>query len=89
MLRELGEEELDAALEQRSVINKAENITSPIMLIHGSDDENVSVDQAIDFAEKLAELDKKHELVIVEGEKHAVPKIILEEHVKGFLLNQD
>lgn len=51
----------DEAFKARSAVHHAERIKSPILLLHGAQDNRISVEQAEQFAEKL----KAHDIPLV------------------------
>jgi len=57
-------------LAERSVMQWPEKITVPLLMIHGADDEEVPVSQALEFAEKLSSLRKEYELIVYAKEIH-------------------
>lgn len=57
----------------RSAILFAEQINTPILIIHGTVDWRVQATDALKFAERLQELKKTYELVIYAGDGHGVP----------------
>jgi dipeptidyl aminopeptidase/acylaminoacyl peptidase len=59
-----------AALAERSVMQWPEKITVPLLMIHGGDDEEVPVWQALMFAAKLSSLRKDYELIVYAKEIH-------------------
>jgi len=54
----------------RSPVFRAEQINCPILIIHGTEDQNVGVEHAKRLAEALARHEKPHDLWIVEGASH-------------------
>jgi dipeptidyl aminopeptidase/acylaminoacyl peptidase len=59
-----------AALAERSVIQWPEKVTVPLLMIHGTDDEEVPVSQALVFATKFSSLRKEYELIVYAKEIH-------------------
>ena len=59
-----------AALRERSAMNWPEKVNVPLLIIHGGDDEEVPVSQALAFATKLTELHKPYELVVYANDIH-------------------
>jgi dipeptidyl aminopeptidase/acylaminoacyl peptidase len=59
-----------AALRERSAINWPEKVNVPLLIIHGGEDEEVPVSQALAFATKLSALQKPYELVVYANEVH-------------------
>lgn len=66
--------EKQQALSERSAILWADKIpkTTPILLLHGENDERVNVTNAKAMAKKLTELKQPHKLVIYEGDNHSL-----------------
>lgn len=60
------------ALLSRSAIYWADEIETPILLLHGTADEAVDLSNSQKLAEKLSEYNKRHELVIYENGNHAL-----------------
>jgi dipeptidyl aminopeptidase/acylaminoacyl peptidase len=59
-----------AALRERSAINWPENVNVPLLIVHGGEDDEVPVSQALAFATKLSALHKPYELVVYANEVH-------------------
>jgi dipeptidyl aminopeptidase/acylaminoacyl peptidase len=59
-----------AALRERSAINWPEKLNVPLLIIHGGEDEEVPVSQALAFATKLSGLHKPYELVVYAKDIH-------------------
>jgi dipeptidyl aminopeptidase/acylaminoacyl peptidase len=59
-----------AALAERSVIQWPEKLAVPLLMIHGADDEEVPVSQALAFAARLSSLRKEYELIVYAKEIH-------------------
>ena len=62
----------EQAYKERSAVCWADEINTPLLLLHGTADEAVGLNHSVALAEKLAELGKPHELVIYEGGNHAL-----------------
>lgn len=56
--------------DQLSPISYAANVTTPVLILHGEDDTNVPVGQALYFHRALTHLRADHELVIYPREDH-------------------
>ncbi len=56
--------------DQLSPISYAANVTTPVLILHGEDDTNVPVGQAMYFHRALTHLGLEHELVIYPRENH-------------------
>ncbi len=65
-------ENKQAELKARSVMNWVDKLSRkvPILLIHGSDDKRVSVENSIQFAKALDKHHIPHKLVVYEGDNH-------------------
>ncbi len=63
-----------SALEERSVTNWPEAVNVPLLMIHGTDDDEVPVTEALAFATKLSNLKKTYELVVYAGDVHEAAK---------------
>jgi len=59
-----------AALAERSVMQWPEKLAVPLLMIHGADDEEVPVSQALAFATRLSSLRKEYELIVYAKEIH-------------------
>jgi dipeptidyl aminopeptidase/acylaminoacyl peptidase len=59
-----------AAFAERSVMQWPEKVTVPLLMIHGANDEEVPVSQALAFAAKLSSLRKEYELIVYANEIH-------------------
>jgi dipeptidyl aminopeptidase/acylaminoacyl peptidase len=55
---------------ERSPIYRVERINCPVLIIHGTEDQNVSVEHATRLANALHQQGKPHELWLVEGASH-------------------
>lgn len=62
----------DGSFRDRSAYFFVEEISAPVLLMHGRNDETISVEQAEAFSLRLTELDKKHQLVILEEKGHHI-----------------
>jgi len=66
MLGEFNEEKYAS----RSPINYFENLKTPLLIVHGTNDRRVSATSMEGFIDKLKESDKDYELLISEGQGH-------------------
>jgi dipeptidyl aminopeptidase/acylaminoacyl peptidase len=57
--------------DQLSPISYAGNVTTPVLILHGEDDTNVPVGQAMYFHRALTQFGAEHELVIYPREDHS------------------
>ena len=64
----------EQALSYRSVINWVDSLPKhvPILLLHGDQDQKVSVAQSINLSKKLEESDIQHRLVVFKGDGHGL-----------------
>lgn len=60
----------EKAIKERSSIFQMEKLKTPILIIHGENDENVPTDQALMLRDRLTELKKDFEIVILADHKH-------------------
>jgi dienelactone hydrolase len=56
--------------DQLSPVSYAANVTTPVLILHGEDDTNVPVGQAMYFHRALTQFGAEHELVIYPRENH-------------------
>lgn len=70
--RNIRNEASDNDYQVRSVVNIASSIEIPLLILHGENDKNVPVKQALEFSKKLNELKKEYELVIFEKLDHFI-----------------
>lgn len=61
------------SFRDRSCVWRAAGFAGPVLILHGKQDRNAPVSQAHLLAERLTALDKRHELVIFDGEGHDLP----------------
>ena len=59
-----------AALSERSAMNWPDRVNVPVLIIHGGEDAEVPVSQALAFATKLSALHKPYELVVYANDIH-------------------
>ena len=61
-------------LAERSVIKWLDKLPekAPILLLHGTEDKRVNVENSIDLAQALKEVGHKHKLVIYDGDNHGL-----------------
>lgn len=64
----------EEAYRSRSPIYWADRIKSPILIVHGAEDDKVGVKHAYKLAVALKEANKEHTLKVYEGLAHAFPK---------------
>jgi dipeptidyl aminopeptidase/acylaminoacyl peptidase len=57
--------------DRQSPVSYAANVTTPVLILHGADDTNVPVGQAMYFHRALTQFGAEHELVIYPRENHA------------------
>lgn len=61
-----------ATLQERSVMNWPEEVNAPLLILHGAEDKEVPVTEALAFATKFSTLKKPFELVVYAGDVHEV-----------------
>jgi dienelactone hydrolase len=57
--------------DQLSPVSYAANVTTPVLILHGADDTNVPVGQAMYFHRALTQFGAKHELAVYPRENHS------------------
>jgi len=62
----------DEVVRRRSALLWPEKIAAPILIIHGADDTQVPPVQSLKMAERLTELGKPYQLLIVADEGHTI-----------------
>jgi dipeptidyl aminopeptidase/acylaminoacyl peptidase len=67
----------------RSAVEWADRIKTPLLLIHGTGDDRVRADDALELASKLQALGRPFELAVFDGDGHGVPahKLEVDQHV--------
>ena len=60
----------DKAFDERSAINYVHDVNCPVLLLHGQKDVTYNIDQVKEYEKKLTELNKEHEIVILEEFGH-------------------
>ncbi|WP_232696861.1 alpha/beta hydrolase family protein [Brevibacillus daliensis] len=64
----------------RSPINYTEDISCPVLIIHGTEDENVGIEHAVRLANELKNRDKTYELWLAEGATHLFDSPYMEQY---------
>lgn len=59
-----------ALLRELSVMNWPEQVSAPLLIIHGANDEEVPATEALTFATKLAQLGKRYAIVVYADDIH-------------------
>jgi dipeptidyl aminopeptidase/acylaminoacyl peptidase len=57
-------------LRERSAMNWPEDISAPLLIVHGADDQEVPATEALKFAAKLAQLGKRYEMIVYADDVH-------------------
>ena len=60
----------DKAIRARSSILQMKKLKTPVLIIHGANDENVPTNQALLLRDRLTELNKEFEIIILADHKH-------------------
>jgi dipeptidyl aminopeptidase/acylaminoacyl peptidase len=61
-----------SALQERSAMNWPEVVNVPLLILHGTDDDEVPTTEALAFATKLSTLKKLYQMVVYAGDVHEV-----------------
>jgi len=61
-----------AVLQERSVMNWPEEVNAPLLMLHGTDDEEVPATEALAFATKFSTLNKPYEIFVYAGDVYEV-----------------
>jgi dipeptidyl aminopeptidase/acylaminoacyl peptidase len=69
---DLDENNRDAIIERRSAIRWADRIRTPVLIMHGSADQDISVEHSQRIAAELSRLGSTHRLLLFEGEQHRI-----------------
>lgn len=71
----IGEKDFEKKLEERTIMNFVERLPNiPYLIMHGSKDETVPVEQSIKIAAKFKELNYNYRLELFEGGDHYLKK---------------
>jgi dipeptidyl aminopeptidase/acylaminoacyl peptidase len=62
----------EAYVERRSALRWAERIHTPVLLMHGTADADIPIDQSERMAAALARLGRTHRFVPFDGEQHRI-----------------
>ena len=60
----------EKAIKERSSILRMGKLKTPVLIIHGENDENVPTNQALLLRDRLTELKKDFEIIILADHKH-------------------
>ena len=60
----------EKAIRERSSILQMKKLKAPVLIIHGANDENVPTNQAVLLRDRLTELKKDFEIIILSDHKH-------------------
>ena len=67
-------------IEDRSAVQRADKIKSPIYILHSRQDGFVSVNHAIEMAEKLQKANKEYKLKVYNEKSHSLPFQYFDSH---------
>lgn len=73
------------ALIERSSLSIMENLSAPVLVLHGNQDDRASVEQAILLDKRLNELGKEHKTVILKSSGHHITKETISKYTFPFL----
>lgn len=77
----------EQAFKERSPINYMAQLTCPVLILHGAEDDRVDVSEAKNLDEKLNTLKKTHTTVILPGTDHYIVGKQRSELIQPFLKN--
>ncbi len=77
----------DGPYVRTSLIESAESLTRPLMLIHGLADDNVVAAHTLQFSTALLSFGKPHEVLPLSGVTHMTPQPIVAEHLQMLQLD--
>ena len=60
----------EAAIRDRSSILRMRKLESPVLIIHGENDQNAPTNQSLMLRDRLTELKKEFEIIILADHKH-------------------
>lgn len=75
----------DKAFQERSSIYDMDKLSCPVLILHGANDERISVEQARLLDQKLNELGKTHETVILQEGSHFITEMTKTRYTLPFL----
>jgi dipeptidyl aminopeptidase/acylaminoacyl peptidase len=62
----------DAIIERRSAIRWADRISAPVLVMHGTADQDIPIEHSQRMAAELSRLGRAHRLLLFEGEQHRI-----------------
>jgi dipeptidyl aminopeptidase/acylaminoacyl peptidase len=66
------EQNRDAIIERRSAIRWANRIRTPVLIMHGTADQDIPVEHSQRMAAELSRLGRTHRLLLFEGQQHRI-----------------
>jgi dipeptidyl aminopeptidase/acylaminoacyl peptidase len=69
---DLNERNLDGIIERRSAIRWADRIRTPVLIMHGTADQDMPVEHSQRMAAELSRLGRTHRLLLFEGQQHRI-----------------
>jgi dipeptidyl aminopeptidase/acylaminoacyl peptidase len=69
---DLNERNRDAIVERRSAMRWADRIRTPVLIMHGTADQDMPVEHSQRMAAELSRLGRTHRLLLFEGQQHRI-----------------
>jgi dipeptidyl aminopeptidase/acylaminoacyl peptidase len=66
------EQNRDAIIDRRSAVRWANRIRTPVLIMHGTADEDIPVEHSQRMAAELSRLGRTHRLLLFEGQQHRI-----------------
>jgi dipeptidyl aminopeptidase/acylaminoacyl peptidase len=69
---DLNERDRDGIIERRSALRWADRIRTPVLIMHGTADQDMPMEHSQRMAAELSRLGRTHRLLLFEGELHRI-----------------